>query len=108
MILRYGRYVRNATRHITLLRGGINKQTELLWKDVSQRITRDADSGELISWDIDCQRMSKAKLYRDIPGGPRNIHVTFIPTWENVSSFEMTTRFRRCPCVRQKKLTTSP
>lgn len=26
--------------------------------------------------------MSKAKLYRGIPGGPRNIYVTFIPTWE--------------------------
>ena len=108
MILRYGRYVRNATRHITLLRGGINKQTELLWKDVSQRITRDADSGELISWDVDCQRMSKAKLYRDIPGGPRNIHVTFVPSWKNVDSLATMTTSRRCPCARQRKLTISP
>ena len=82
MILRYGRIASNATRHVTLLRGGINKATALLWKVVSQRITRDRDTGELISWDVGCQRMSKAKLHREIPGGPRNNHVAFVTTQE--------------------------
>lgn len=69
MILRYGRIARNSKRHVTLLRGGINKSTEPLWKDVAQRSTRDLDTGELISWDVDCQRLSKARVYREIPGG---------------------------------------
>ena len=75
MILRYGRIASNATRHVTLLRGGINKATALLWKVVSQRITRDRDTGELISWDVGCQRMSKAKVYRELPELPRNTRV---------------------------------
>lgn len=54
MELRHGRIARESKRHITLLRDGDNEPHDFLRKDVEERITGDADTGEFASWDKNC------------------------------------------------------